>query len=146
MNFSGMRRFLAKKQAKDQIVSFDVRSITPEIYKKVLILLREKENSFDTDRAAHASAAIAPLCVWVKAVVRYYDVARQVQPLQDELARLTQAKENSEQKLERARQQLAQYDAAVEELKTNYAAKLSEAESLKINLKKATEVRNFLLL
>eukprot|EP00698_Gefionella_okellyi_P019038 TRINITY_DN5781_c1_g2_i1.p1 TRINITY_DN5781_c1_g2~~TRINITY_DN5781_c1_g2_i1.p1 ORF type:complete len:3148 (-),score=914.00 TRINITY_DN5781_c1_g2_i1:20-9082(-) len=138
--WEGMRRFLQKKSSKDQILEYDVRTMmTPEIFKKVSILIKEKAVSFDEDRAARASAAASPLANWVKAVVTYYDVARKVQPLQEKVDQLTKTMEQSQQRLERTLQALQLMDAKVVELKENFGRRTAEAESLKITLKKAQD-------
>jgi dynein heavy chain 2 len=53
------------------VLDFDARSITPDVRKQVMRILKDKADSFAPDKIARVSLAAAPLAAWVKANVRY---------------------------------------------------------------------------
>ncbi|CAN7950487.1 unnamed protein product, partial [Ixodes pacificus] len=83
-----LRSFLAKRGVKEEILGFDVRSVTPEIRQSVQELLVKNQSSFDVKNAKRASAAAAPLASWVQANVKYAEVLQKIGPLEAEQAKL----------------------------------------------------------
>lgn len=128
-SWSGMKKFLGAKAVKDNLLSFDARSITPAIRDAVQKLLTQKAASFEHATIYRVSVAAAPLAAWVKATVRFSVVLEKVAPLEQELAGLTSAMEGSEKRLEACRAEVTALDEEVGDLKKDFAMKTGEAET-----------------
>jgi dynein heavy chain 2 len=102
--WDAMRRFLAERTVTQRIMQFDVRTITTDTFRKVVQLLEKNSASFSDERAEHASAAALPMCKWVKANLRYYEVADKVAPLAEQVTRLTQSLEQSQARVVKSQQ------------------------------------------
>uniref|UniRef100_A0A914V2S6 Dynein heavy chain coiled coil stalk domain-containing protein n=1 Tax=Plectus sambesii TaxID=2011161 RepID=A0A914V2S6_9BILA len=87
-SWEAMRKFLAKSGVKDEIINFDAHRVTPDIRKKVEVLLKQKEASFDPKNAKRASVAAAPLASWVTANLKYAAILEKIAPLEGEKDKL----------------------------------------------------------
>jgi dynein heavy chain 2 len=83
------------------------------------------------------SVAAAPLAAWVKANLEYSRVLLKVAPLERVNNELQADLESSKERLIKCQQAMQVLDKKVGELKTNFARKTAEAESLKAALAKA---------
>ena len=85
---SSMKSFLAKRGVKEEILSFDARRISNHSREQVERLLQQRANSFDPNVAKKASAAAAPLAIWVVANVKFSYVLEKIKPLESEQMKL----------------------------------------------------------
>ena len=90
-----------------------------------------KANSFEKDVITRASVAAAPLAMWVKANVRFSLVIEKIQPLEEELAEANAQLLESQAKLDSNTHELGVLDKKVAELKTGFAKRTAEAETLR---------------
>ncbi|XP_049522370.1 LOW QUALITY PROTEIN: cytoplasmic dynein 2 heavy chain 1-like [Dermacentor silvarum] len=132
-----MKSFLAKKGVKEEIMSFNARSVTPEIKNSVQALLRTNGASFDMKNAKRASAAAAPLAAWVQANVQYADVLHKIGPLEAEQGELQRKLSGAEQRLGKLGSALAGVDERVSELRERLGACTREAARIEMGLRES---------
>ncbi|XP_072143695.1 cytoplasmic dynein 2 heavy chain 1 [Dermacentor andersoni] len=130
-----MKSFLARRGVKEEIMSFNARSVTPEIKNSVQELLRTNGASFDMKNAKRASAAAAPLAAWVQANVQYADVLHKIGPLEAEQAELQRKLSGAEQRLGKLGSALAGVDERVSELRERLGACTREAARIEMGLR-----------
>ena len=129
-----MKKFLAKRGVKDDILNFDARRISKDIQKQVSRVLRQKASSFDDATIYRVSVAAAPMAAWVKANVRYSLVLEKIQPLQRGLDDAERVLQQSARRLEECMEELAGIDDKVSSLKDEFKQRTREAEQLKNSL------------
>ncbi|KAL3676900.1 hypothetical protein R1sor_026848 [Riccia sorocarpa] len=133
-----MKKFLASRTVKEEIMNFDARKVKRELYLDVQKLLNRKPSSFDHATIYHVSVAAAPLAAWVKANVQYAVVLDQIRPLQEHIQELTKSLEASRTRIQQCEQDLEAVDMNVAALKAEFSSRTGEAEVVKLNLQKAT--------
>ncbi|KAJ9505746.1 hypothetical protein QJQ45_029247, partial [Haematococcus lacustris] len=136
-SWNNMKKFLGAKAVKDEIVNYDANKITPEMRAKVNKLLSVKGNSFEHAVIHRVSVAASPLAAWVKANVQYSKVLERVAPLQSELQGLVDSLKQSAALIVQYEAELVECDTAVAALKTDFAKRTSEAETLRVSVEKA---------
>ncbi|XP_065833043.1 cytoplasmic dynein 2 heavy chain 1-like isoform X2 [Oscarella lobularis] len=138
-SWNSMKSFLAKRGVKEEIINFDVRNVTPELRQGVSELLEKNKRSFEEKVAKRASAAAAPLAVWLKANIRYSEVLEKIEPLETEQAALQKNMQRSQAKLEKLRQALDLVDKKVAGMRDTFETRTTEAARLRVELEKAQE-------
>uniref|UniRef100_A0A8C9YHS7 Cytoplasmic dynein 2 heavy chain 1 n=1 Tax=Sander lucioperca TaxID=283035 RepID=A0A8C9YHS7_SANLU len=134
-----MKSFLAKRGVREDIATFEVRNITPEIRQSVEELLNRNKASFDPKNAKRASAAAAPLAAWVKANVQYSHVLERIEPLEREQAGLLENLRKTESRKNKLEDQLNSVGAKVNELKEKFQCHTTEAAKLEAEVTKAQD-------
>ncbi|EEC18129.1 cytoplasmic dynein heavy chain, putative [Ixodes scapularis] len=134
-----MKSFLAKRGVKEEILGFDVRSVTPEIRQSVQELLVKNQSSFDVKNAKRASAAAAPLASWVQANVKYAEVLQKIGPLEAEQAKLKKNLSTAERRMDKLGSALEDVDQEVSRLRDRLNQFTKEAAQIEINLRSADE-------
>ncbi|KAF7666054.1 hypothetical protein LDENG_00118150 [Lucifuga dentata] len=134
-----MKSFLAKRGVREDIATFEVRSITPEIRQSVEELLNRNKASFDPKNAKRASTAAAPLAAWVKANVQYSHVLERIEPLEREQAGLLENLRKTENRKNKLEEQLNSVGAKVNELKEKFQCYTAEAAKLEAEVTKAQD-------
>ncbi|KAI2656493.1 Cytoplasmic dynein 2 heavy chain 1 [Labeo rohita] len=134
-----MKSFLAKRGVREDIATFDARSITHEIRQSVEELLHRNKASFDPKNAKRASAAAAPLAAWVKANVQYSHVLEKIQPLETEHAGLMENLRKTENRKNRLEKELNSVGEKVLELKEKFQCRTTEAAKLESEVSRAQE-------
>ncbi|CAD7696589.1 unnamed protein product [Ostreobium quekettii] len=109
-SWNNMRKFLANKSVKDQIINYDARKITHPMRSKVEKLLQSKAASFEHANIYHVSVAAAPMASWVKANLEFSKVLENVAPLEDKLQGLTASLKASQDRLITCEEDLAALD------------------------------------
>ncbi|KAJ3360793.1 Cytoplasmic dynein 2 heavy chain 1 [Kappamyces sp. JEL0680] len=142
MSWNSMKGFLGQRTVKEEILNFDVRSISKSTREAVAELIRQKENSFEESVIKRASVAAAPLALWVKANIQYATVVEKVAPLENEMKKLTDSLNQSKTKVRQLKEALDSVDAKVEALRDEFGVKTREAEGLRIGLERAMEIMN----
>ncbi|KAA8593993.1 hypothetical protein FQN60_004827, partial [Etheostoma spectabile] len=134
-----MKSFLAKRGVREDIATFEVRNITPEIRQSVEELLNRNKASFDPKNAKRASAAAAPLAAWVKANVQYSHVLERIEPLEREQTGLLENLRKTESRKNKLEDQLNSVGAKVNELKEKFQCHTTEAAKLEAEVTKAQD-------
>ncbi|CAL1541204.1 unnamed protein product [Lymnaea stagnalis] len=134
-----MKSFLAKRGVKEEIQTFDARSISPEIRKSVEELLRRNKDSFDPKNAKRASQAAEPLAAWVRANVQYSYVLEKIEPLEKEQNELKRNLDKAEARMSKLSQALGEVDRKVASLRNRFETLTKEAAELKIKLDRENE-------
>ncbi|KAL4829789.1 hypothetical protein H8958_009079 [Nasalis larvatus] len=134
-----MKSFLAKRGVRDDIATFDARSISKEIRESVEELLYKNKGSFDPKNAKRASTAAAPLAAWVKANIQYSHVLERIQPLETEQAGLESNLKKTEDRKRKLEDLLNSVGQKVSELKEKFQSRTSEAAKLEAEVSKAQE-------
>ncbi|KAF1521633.1 Cytoplasmic dynein 2 heavy chain 1, partial [Eudyptes sclateri] len=132
-----MKSFLAKRGVREDIATFDARSIPKEIRESVEELLSKNRTSFDPKNAKRASAAAAPLAAWVNANVQYSHVLERIQPLEKEKAGLEANLKKTEDRKQKLEDLLNSVGQKVLELKDKFQSRTTEAAKLEAELSKA---------
>ncbi len=139
LSWLSMKKFLSGRGVKDDILNYDARRIDGDIRKNVAKLIKKRSSSFEQATIQRASVAAAPLAAWVMANMRYSLVIEKIEPLERELEEEVHKLEQSQKRLSRCEDELAEIDVRVAEMKTEFANKTAEAERLKRNLALAGE-------
>ncbi|KAL0212077.1 hypothetical protein RCL1_005703 [Eukaryota sp. TZLM3-RCL] len=139
-SWQSMKKFIGKMEVKDIILHFDARTITPGIAAKVKDLLSRKARSFMPEVITRVSQAAAPLAAWVKANVAFSEVLLQTAPLEKKASELDRRLEVSRIKYRQCTNAVVELDRKIEKLKQLFQDKTGQAEILKINLEKQTEI------
>jgi dynein heavy chain 2 len=140
MSWNSMKSFLGQRTVKEEILNFDVRSISRSTREAVAELIRKNQNSFEESVIKRASLAAAPLAMWVKANIQYAIVAEKVAPLEQDLKTLSNSLEESRNRVTKLRDGLQQVDSKVAALKEDFSVRTREAETLKAGLERAMEI------
>ncbi|KAJ3309792.1 Cytoplasmic dynein 2 heavy chain 1 [Boothiomyces sp. JEL0838] len=140
MSWNSMKGFLGQRTVKDEIMNFDVRSITKQTRDAVSQLIAKNQASFEEATIKRASVAAAPLAMWVKANIQYAAVVEKVAPLENDLKRLTNTLEESRARVAKLKEGLDLVDRKVEALREDFGSKTREAESLRAGLERAMEI------
>ena len=138
-SWGSMRSFLARREVKEEIQSFDARKITPEIRESIQEHLEKNKNSFEPGVAKRASIAAAPLAAWVKANVRYSFVLEKIGPLEREQGMLQQNLAKSESKLVKLGRALEALDKKVADMRVRFEQCTTEAAKLRLEVEKQEE-------
>ncbi|XP_047109239.1 cytoplasmic dynein 2 heavy chain 1 [Schistocerca piceifrons] len=136
-SWNNMKNFLAKRGVKEEIRTFDVRSVTPESRAHVERLIQERKESLEPANAKRASSAAAPLAAWVIAVVRYSKTLEKVRPLEREQIALQSDLEAAEKQVTELSGELTGVDHKVAELRQQLNLYTREAAELEIKLSHA---------
>ncbi|KAM4566457.1 cytoplasmic dynein 2 heavy chain 1 isoform 3-T3 [Odontesthes bonariensis] len=134
-----MKSFLAKRGVREDIATFEVRNINPEIRQSVEELLNRNKASFEPKNAKRASAAAAPLAAWVKANVQYSFVLERIEPLEREQAGLLENLRKTESRKNKLEDQLSSVGAKVNKLKEKFQCHTAEAAKLEAEVTKAQD-------
>ncbi|RWS13790.1 hypothetical protein B4U79_14531 [Dinothrombium tinctorium] len=133
-----MKSFLSRRGVKEEIMNFDARKITPEMRAKVETLLKAKPESFEEQQAKRASAAAAPLAIWLKANVTYSKVLHKIKPLEDEQNRLEAGLKSAQNRMKSLTGELQGVEIEVGNLRNRLNQVTVEAAQIEINLKQTT--------
>lgn len=139
VSWNSMKTFLGKRTVKEEIVNFDARTITADVRKSVVQLMREKPASFDDVNVKRSSVAVAPLAVWIKANLAYCDVLERIAPLEKKLIILTSSLASSSAKVQLLQGEVKSLELSFVDLRQTFARKTAEGETLKV---KQQELQN----
>jgi dynein heavy chain 2 len=138
-SWAGQKKFLGSRGVKDEIVNFDAHVVTAKNREIVRKILKEKADLFEHKNILRVSVAAAPLAAWVKANVKFSLVLEKIAPLENILKQLTGSLDTSTKRVEECENELVALDLEVVEMKLEFGRRTSEAEALKLNLKKAQD-------
>lgn len=119
----GQSNFLASLKA------YDKDSITEKMIRKVKTYFRDPE--FNMDNMKKISKAGAGLFQWVIAIVKYHEVAKNVEPLRNKVRDLEKQKASAEKELGEIMQKLDELEKQLAELNKNFSAANEELTALR---------------
>jgi dynein heavy chain 2, cytosolic len=137
VSWQSMRQFLGERGAKQRILDFEVKNVTPDIRRRVDKLLRERASFFKPETIQRASVAAAPMAEWVKAMLEYSTIMERIAPLTQQLDQLEDNQKDGAAKLEHLQKKLKKIDIKVKELREGFSEKCKEAERLRAKLQAA---------
>lgn len=118
------------------IVNFDTeRQMTKAIRSQMKRDYLSKPG-YDYETINRASKACGPLAKWVIAQVRFSEILDRVGPLRDEVQSLEQQAEETKQQAFYLTDMIAELEADIERYKTEYAALISETQSIKMEMER----------
>ena len=136
-SWTSMKKFLASRAVKENIINFDARQITVTIRERVEMLLHNKGKSFEHAVIYRVSVAAAPMAAWVKANIKYSHVLERIAPLERSLHELSEGLDQSRNRMSQCQNDLDELDSQVQRLKDDFGKKTLEAQSLETGLMKA---------
>lgn len=134
LSWSSMKAFLSKRGIVDEIINFDVKTVSIEMVNRVKRLLSKNEKSFDKSVISRVSVAAAPLAAWVKANIEYSNVLTSVKPLESELIIMEKELKECESMLASCETSLQEINDRIDNLKSIFSLKTMETERLKLQL------------
>jgi len=137
-SWSSIKKFLGPKTI-EYILNFDASKLTPSMRSDIQREIAKKSQSFENAVIKRASLAAAPISDWVKATLKYSEILEKISPLVNEQTKLQTKLQVSEARLFECQKQLVELDDKVIQLKDNFGKRTSEAEALKLQLKKAED-------
>ncbi|RYY35578.1 hypothetical protein EON62_02400, partial [archaeon] len=117
----------------EQLASYDKDNINPKIIAKVTKYVRDPE--FTPDTVSKVSMAATSLCLWVRAIYKYDEVARTIAPKKAKLAEAEAELAGAQGVLAEKRAALARIQARLAELKASYQASLAKRDELDRQMK-----------
>ncbi|KAG5501057.1 hypothetical protein GH5_04648 [Leishmania sp. Ghana 2012 LV757] len=139
VSWQSMRQFLGERGAKQRILDFEVKNVTPDIRRRVEKLLRDRASFFKSETIQRASVAAAPMAEWVKAMLEYSAIMERISPLTQQLEQLETSQRDGAAKLEHLQKRLRKIDARVKELREGFSEQCKEAERLRGKLQAAED-------
>jgi len=137
-SWSTIRKFLGPKSI-ESILTFEPRTINAQMRAEINREIGKRAQSFEKQVIYRASLAAGPISEWIKATLKYSEILEKIQPLESEQNKLRKKLEVSETRLHDCQKQLVELDSKVTSLKENFGQRTSEAEALKLQLKKAED-------
>ncbi|RWS31787.1 cytoplasmic dynein 2 heavy chain 1-like protein [Leptotrombidium deliense] len=135
-----MKSFLSRRGVREEIMNFDARKITPEMRTKVEALMKSKGESFEEQQAKRASAAAAPLAIWLKANVTYSKVLHKIKPLEDEQNKLESGLRSAMNRMKSLTGELQGVEVEVGNLRNKLNQVTVEAAEIEVNLKQTNRM------
>ncbi len=142
LSWKAMQTFLIRPSVKNEIIEFDAKQITSAIRKKVTAHIKANEDSFDPETLRRVNAAAVPLGSWVQANLKYSVVLEKVAPLEAEFKSANDDMAENKHRLHETEKELAALDVEVQDLRRSFTQTTQEAESLKLELKEKTDIKN----
>lgn len=134
-SWNSMKNFL--KVCKDQILVFDIKSVSEKVRKEVENIISENAFYLQRENVMKASLDAVPLADWVKAAVEYSKTYERVRPLEENLTKIEKELQISRVRYQECTLKVAESEQKIRELNDNFVKKTNEAEILKEELKKA---------
>lgn len=135
LSWLSMKKFLGRREVKEEILNFDSCGISSKILQQVKSLIKKKEKSFESVNIKRVSVAAAPLASWVCAHVKYAEVVKSIQPLEEELKCQSAELEGCKHNIEDCENEMLQINNRVTQLRCSFSSKVQEAEHLKYEQK-----------
>ena len=136
LSWISMKKFLGNRAVKNEILHFDVNSISNSVIRTVENLLKTHPKSFENEVISRVSSAAAPLAAWVKANLRFAVVMKQVSPLKKELSLADADVLRGQERLKLCENKLYELENTVEKLKLDFSDLTRVAEANRIELAK----------
>jgi dynein heavy chain 1 len=133
LDWADIRKMLQNREFIPSILDFDVDNLTERQISVV------KENYIDGDILSYesvmkSSKACGPLFKWVSSQVNYSLIFNRVEPLREEVEKLQVAAGEMVEKKDAAEKQVAELEASIVTLKSDYAELIRAVESIKTEM------------
>lgn len=142
LSWQNIKATLGRPSFKEEIMHFDAANVSVANRKKVEDMMKKDSDAFDEAKIKRVNVAAAPLCTWCLASVQYSKVLESVAPLRAEFEAANRKLDQARNRLTQCETELKTLDDEVRSLKSAFAKTTSEAESLKVALKRTTEILN----
>jgi len=127
--WKGAKAMIGQSNFLQSLKTFDKDGITEKMIRKVKAYFRDPE--FNMENMKKISKAGAGLFQWVIAIVKYYDVAKNVEPLENKVRDLEKQKAAAEKELGEIMETLKKLEVQLNELNTKFKAANSELTALR---------------
>ncbi|CAK4656794.1 hypothetical protein LEN26_006663 [Aphanomyces euteiches] len=145
MDWKGAKVMLGNPNLLTLLKEYEKDKITPKMVSKIKTFFKNPDLNVDTMKSI--SKAGAGLLVWVVAIVKYYDVARNVEPLKLKVKTMEKEQAVKEQELielketlERLQKDLSELSAAFDAANTELQALKSQADQMQKRLSAASKL------
>jgi dynein heavy chain len=122
----------------EQLMSFDKDAVNPKVMARITKYVKDPE--FTPEVVSKVSMAATSLCLWVRAIYKYDEVARTIAPKKEKLAAAEAELAAAQTVLDEKRAALAKIQARLAELQASYNASLAKRQELDAQ-QKATALR-----
>ena len=125
------KKMLGNAKLLELLKAYPKDSMTEKMYKSCQTILKEnKDHDMTVENMATKSKAGKGLLIWVFAILRYYEVAKNVEPLRNKVRDMEKAQAKTEAELSHLKQELARLEAELEELRKGYKEATEEITHL----------------
>jgi len=122
------KKLMNQSNFLEQLQNYDKDNIDPKVIKKVTKYIKDPE--FQPDVISKVSQAATSLCLWVRAIYKYNEVALTIAPKKAKLAEAEGQLEAAQTLLNQKREALAKVLARLAELKAQFTASLNKRDEL----------------
>eukprot|EP01084_Bolivina_argentea_P313550 542985_1 len=133
--WSGARAMMGDAAFLSKLKNYPRDDMTESMYKKVQKILKgkpkEASQKLTMENVQRVSKAGAGLLQWVIAMIRYYDVAKEVAPRRKKVQEMEKKMLSAQRDLSKTEKDLAELEAAIDELSATFKAKDAELADLK---------------
>jgi dynein heavy chain len=127
------KKMLGNAKLLDLLKDYPKESLTEKMYQRCKKILREnKKHEMTIENMSTKSQAGKGLLVWVLAILRYYEVARNVIPLKDRVKEMQKAQAKTERELNELTCLLKTLDAELHDLRKKYDGAKNELSELQL--------------
>ncbi len=133
MNWSDIRKIIAKQDYIATVLNFDADNLTQERITAITDML-ERESDLDQDSVQHASRACGPLYAWVMSTINFNRIAQRVAPLREQVADLEKKSEVLATEKLVLEQEIRELEENILEYKQEYAESIRDVETIKVEM------------
>jgi len=127
------KKLMNQSNFLEQLQQYDKDNIDPKVIKKVTKYIKDPE--FHPDVISKVSMAATSLCLWVRAIYKYNEVALTIAPKKAKLAEAEGQLEAAQTLLNAKREALAKVMARLAQLKAQFQESLAKRDELDRNSK-----------
>ncbi|KAF0719904.1 Aste57867_701 [Aphanomyces stellatus] len=129
MDWKGAKVMLGNPNLLGLLKEYEKDKITPKMVSKIKTFFKNPDLNIDTMKSI--SKAGTGLLVWVVAIIKYYDVARNVEPLKLKVKTMEKEQAVKEQELAELKETLERLNKDLGELSSAFDAANTELQALK---------------
>ena len=127
-NWDEAKKLMNQSNFLEQLQQYDKDNIDPKVIKKVTKYIKDPE--FHPDVISKVSSAATSLCLWVRAIFKYNEVALTIAPKKAKLAEAEGQLEAAQTLLNAKRESLAKVLARLAKLKAQFQESLAKRDEL----------------
>ena len=136
-NWAGAKLMLGNAKLLDLLKDYPKDSITEKMYRTCNKILKDnKAHDITVENLSTKSRAGKGLLVWVLAILRYYEVAKNVEPLREKVKSMEKAQVQSEKEISQLKKLITTLEKELSELNVGYERANDELEKLVHNAAK----------
>mmetsp|Transcript_53278 Transcript_53278/g.159518 ORF Transcript_53278/g.159518 Transcript_53278/m.159518 type:complete len:3881 (-) Transcript_53278:473-12115(-) len=130
-SWADSKKMLGNPKLLDLLKAYPKDDMTEKMAKSTQkILNQNKKYDITVDNMATKSKAGKGLLVWVFAIMKYYEVAKDVEPLRNKVRKMEKAQANTESELAQLKELLAELNGEISELEVGYSKANNELSDL----------------